>query len=505
MNDIHIENGSASGKKILLAIILIAVVLRIVLALVSDNVNHPDEVFQVLEQSHRVVFGYGIVPWEYRLSARSWLVPGLMTLILYPLKVLGIDNPNIYVPLVKIILSLISLVAVYSAYVIGRRLASERAGLWAAFLFAIWFEIVYFSIRPLSEVWATTFLLAAVAIQLTRRSKLQIASAGLLACLCVAIRINYFPIVLVLVIMGLKRMTNEDRRVYLLSIFATLVGVGIVETMTLGKPFTSYINFLNVDKTFFMAGPLGSKISTDYLMCMGYASLFLYWLIPLLGLAFWRKTRVILAMLAVAVLTHILIPAKDHQIDYRHIYVAIPLIMIIGGIIIARTIDMSKNARMRNMMVIIFSAILLIISVSGSLARIPCQKNVYAGKTFEVYDHSIYYSNPILKAYRYLYNQDDVYAVYDASTAWFRAGGFYYLHRDVPLYYNITPPPTGEHISHIIIKGELYGVNGFELIKSIDDINVYHRSNKTFGYKRDPAYTTDIIQLGVDDVYSARR
>jgi hypothetical protein len=150
-------------------------------------------------------------------------------------------------------------------------------------------------------------------------------------------------------------------------------------------------------------------------------------------------------------------------------------------------------------------AIVLLISASGSLAIIPCQKNVYTGKTFAVYDHNICYSSPVLKAYRYLHSQSDVYAVYDASTVWCRTGGFYYLHRDVPLYYSFTPPPTPEYISHIIIKGELYGVDGFELAKSFEDINIYRRSSTTFTYKRDPDYTTDMIQFGVDDLYSARR
>ena len=47
-------------------------------ALAFPNVVWPDEIFQTLEQAHRLAFGYGIVPWEFRAGARSWLLPGLL-------------------------------------------------------------------------------------------------------------------------------------------------------------------------------------------------------------------------------------------------------------------------------------------------------------------------------------------------------------------------------------------------------------------------------------------
>ena len=37
--------------------------------------HHPDESIQYLEQAHRIVFGYGVVPWEFRYFIRSWLIP----------------------------------------------------------------------------------------------------------------------------------------------------------------------------------------------------------------------------------------------------------------------------------------------------------------------------------------------------------------------------------------------------------------------------------------------
>ena len=42
----------------------------------------PDEIYQSLEQSHRLVFGYGIVPWEYRDAVRSWVFPGTLAIFM---------------------------------------------------------------------------------------------------------------------------------------------------------------------------------------------------------------------------------------------------------------------------------------------------------------------------------------------------------------------------------------------------------------------------------------
>ena len=42
--------------------------------------SHPDEIYQTQEQAHRLVYGYGIVPWEFRDGVRSWILPGLLAL-----------------------------------------------------------------------------------------------------------------------------------------------------------------------------------------------------------------------------------------------------------------------------------------------------------------------------------------------------------------------------------------------------------------------------------------
>jgi hypothetical protein len=42
-------------------LVLAALVARLVVVFVHDRVYHPDEIFQYLEQAHRLTFGYGYV------------------------------------------------------------------------------------------------------------------------------------------------------------------------------------------------------------------------------------------------------------------------------------------------------------------------------------------------------------------------------------------------------------------------------------------------------------
>jgi len=492
------QNGKDRTGRILWAVVGLAFALRVLLALISDNFNHPDENFQILEQAHRAVFGYGVIPWEYRFAARSWLVPGLAAVLLYPFKLLGLGNPDIYVPSIKIILSLISLAVIFSAYHIGKKLSSPKAGLWAAFFCAVWYEMIYFSIRPLSEVWATTFLLGSIALSLDGGSRKRIILAAILACLAAAIRINYIPVVLVFALMTFLGLNTDNRRVYIYSFVAGMVFVGLFETITVGKPFISYLNFYLVNKTFFMAGTPASIFSIEYLKFLGWSSTFLFWAIFVAGFFVWQKSSTPMLLIIVILLSHLLVPAKKHQIDYRHIYAAIPLLMIVGGMLCSEMLAKIRMTELRKLSAVAASVIIILISTLGAFGYLPGQAKVYEGKTFEVYNHSLFFKDARLEAYRFLNKQTDIRGVYDVSGLWFRSGGFYYLHRDVPLYFDNTPPATLAYISHIITSGQQIVMPGFQLMTSIENIQIYTRSDKTFRYKTDPSYTRNMPQPGVD-------
>ena len=101
-------------------LILLAAVLARAAAFSLYATHHPDEAFQYLEQAHRLVFDYGLVPWEFRFFIRSWLIPlllaGPMALgeALQPAGMLYLWLPRLFVVLVN-------LSAVVAAWFIARK------------------------------------------------------------------------------------------------------------------------------------------------------------------------------------------------------------------------------------------------------------------------------------------------------------------------------------------------------------------------------------------------
>jgi len=143
-------------------ILLLALALRAVAIFASPSIHHPDEVFQFLEPAHRLAFGYGIQTWEFSDGMRSLLLPYLFGRLLAGIALLG-AGPQTYVLAARVLLAVLSLLTVAVVYRSALRQSHTHA-LLAGLVAASWFEIVYFSSRPLTEAIATNFLLMGVAL-----------------------------------------------------------------------------------------------------------------------------------------------------------------------------------------------------------------------------------------------------------------------------------------------------------------------------------------------------
>ena len=87
----------------------------------------------------------------------------------------------------------------------------------------------------------------------------------------------------------------------------------------------------------------------------------------------------------------------------------------------------------------------------------------------------------------------------DDAGLWFRSGGYYYLHKNVPLYFANKPPRDPAYFSHVVSREGSYVPGEFEPIKAFEDVIVYRRKDINFVYKVDPDFTYDIFQDGVDN------
>src|SRR6266446_3947872 len=83
--------------------LILAFVLRLGCAILFRNVNHTDEIFQYMEPAHRLVFGYGLVTWEFREGGRSFLVPAAIAAIMKAAAAFS-NDPSAYLEAIGIVM-----------------------------------------------------------------------------------------------------------------------------------------------------------------------------------------------------------------------------------------------------------------------------------------------------------------------------------------------------------------------------------------------------------------
>ena len=78
---------------------VLALVIRVVIALATRTFFQPDEFFQALEPAHYLVFGYGDLTWEWtsKPPIRTILYPALNIPIYWLLKVFRLDGTSLLV------------------------------------------------------------------------------------------------------------------------------------------------------------------------------------------------------------------------------------------------------------------------------------------------------------------------------------------------------------------------------------------------------------------------
>ena len=106
-------------------ILAIGVALRVA-AFNPYAAHHPDESIQYLEQAHRIVFGYGVVPWEFRYFIRRWLIPLALAA---PIQLGEWISPGGIASLVlpRALVAAFNSVTIIAAWFIGARTSRQQA------------------------------------------------------------------------------------------------------------------------------------------------------------------------------------------------------------------------------------------------------------------------------------------------------------------------------------------------------------------------------------------
>ncbi|XP_053479707.1 GPI mannosyltransferase 3 [Ictalurus furcatus] len=143
-------------------IVLFSVLFRLVNCLLVQTSFVPDEYWQSLEVSHRMVFSYGYETWEWKEGIRGYSYPLLFSVVYKTLHLLHYDTVQLLVLLPRVLQALLAALADVKLYEITRRWENPEVAKWTYFCqLCSWFTW-YCSTRTLTNSMETTLTVLAL-------------------------------------------------------------------------------------------------------------------------------------------------------------------------------------------------------------------------------------------------------------------------------------------------------------------------------------------------------
>lgn len=424
-------------------------VLRVWLALNDDGIYWPDEVYQSLEPAHWLVFGYGLLPWEFIDGMRNWAFPGFVAGLLALCRVVGIDDPRLYLTVVRLVFCAVSLGCAAGAYLLARAYSAGRTEAAAgAALCALLAPFLYFAPRAMSESAAALPVVLGFALALSPAAgRNRTVSGAALVGLSVLFRLQaaVFALALVVILLARRQWRRAGEALATLAVFAILFGwidhlawSSVPDTRFDGW-FHSAFTYLQFNLIEGNAANWGTSPWHYYFTTLWSAAPLAMVLVAGLSVAAWRRASGLLLTTAVFVALHVATPHKE----LRFILPAIPLLCALTAIGIT-----ALPARRKW---VLTAAVVLVAAISGAQFRSLTFGDVgqYPNRAADsAYDDSgpvnrlllVAREQPVLCGVRV-----DV-----VHLAW--TGGYAYLHRRVPLFNADQAPIESGWISHVIAR-----------------------------------------------------
>jgi hypothetical protein len=426
------RSAAAHDRRALVVLAVIALLVRQVIAVALPNMLWPDEIFQTLEPAHRLAFGYGIVSWEFRTGARSWLFPGFLAGIMRVTEWMGPGSTG-YLTGITLALCALSLVPVVVAFKWARRSgAGVGPALAAGIACGAWFELLFFAPKALNEVAAAHLLVAGLYLASTgERLARRGVAAGALLGLASALRFHLAPAIVV----GAALAVGRDRRAWrylALGAAPIFVLAGVLDAVTWSYPFESFVRSVWVNVIEGKAAKFGVLPAHAYVVMMlrtwSWAAL------PMVALAAVgaRRAPALLGTAAVVLAAHSAIGHKE----YRFVYPTVVLIVVLAALGTAVVLTrLSARFSVGLSRVGVVAAAAAWITASAALGSDFRAAATLQSKAPTGWSHwrSLRSS---LEVFEQLSTDPDVCGIGLYWIGWGNTGGYSYLHRDVPIYDN---------------------------------------------------------------------
>lgn len=400
-----------STRQWLLALLLVAFLLRISVAMREPNIVHPDETFQTLEPAHRLAYGYGVVTWEWRDGVRSWVFPSFLAGIMRASDWAGNGSAG-YLAAIKVVLSLISLTTVWFGFVWANRVGGLKAGILAGGMCAVWYELVIFAARPLNEVVAAHLLLPGIYLgaHSGQSQKRRLFVAGFLCGTALSFRLQLAPAIAFVGLYFCRSNWKQKVGAVITGFLVPVLLFGLLDVVTWQYPFQSFVRYFWANIVEGRAQSYGVEPWYWYLALLA-AHLGPVLFLALLGAS---SSSFLSATAFIVVASHSMIAHKEP----RFIYPALPLIITSAGLGIVEVANklqvVSKSkVRMRTTLVV---GMILFALTSSLLAR-----------------RFAFLESGTVSAFDQLSSDLSVCGVGLYGVPWFYSGGYAHLHRNIPI------------------------------------------------------------------------
>ncbi len=412
---------AAVADRPLLFLLGLALLLRLAAIVAFPSLHHPDENFQLLEQAHRIAFGYGIVPWEFRDGIRSPVLPYILAALFWlGERLLG--GPEGYLLVARSALAAASLAGVAAVYHMGRR-TSATHGLLAGVVAATWFELVYFAGRPLTEAVATTVLLVALSLASVLPASLtfrRLLAIGFCLGLALTLRMHLAPGLLAAAVFVGRLDLRARWWPMALGGLPPVLLFGAADWLYWGSPFYSFLETIRIDLIDAKASSFGVEPTAYY-----FEELAAAWAgaLPAMAALIVLRARPSMLWIVVAlaiIAAHTAVPHKE----YRFVLPAFACLAVAAAMGSADLIE-----RVRGLLgpgqaarALVALAAGLWVATSAALAFAPG----FSDEWFEARD--------LIEASFKLAHEPDLCGVLFYNHDWASTGGYAHLHRNVPLF-----------------------------------------------------------------------
>jgi GPI mannosyltransferase 3 len=417
----------AIAKIVFAGLLVFGAVLRIWLCFHDDGIFWPDEIYQSLEPAHHLVFGYGLVPWEFVEGARSWAFPGLVAGLLRTLTWVIGEHPRHYLVGVRLAFCAISMLTVWGTYQLARTCGARAVGAsLAALCFALSPATIYFAPRAMSETASAVAVAFGLALTLQlQASRRQSVIGALLLGLSALIRLQNGLFCLSLIGILLARRQWRSCVWCTVVLLGAAVVYGALDRLTWGSWYHSVIEYLRFNVVQGKSAQWGTSEPTLYLRVLWTSMpLVMVWVAPL-ALLGGRRSMGLLLTAITYVVVHSLVGHKE----YRFLIPVLPVLFALAGAGFCTLVVWRP-----------FPARVAASVIAATLVLAACRFHGLTFGDFGQYgptrarDSAFDDFGPVNRLLIVAHDRPDLcgIAVLAAHLSW--TGGATYLHRNVPIY-----------------------------------------------------------------------